>query len=75
MDKGGEENYEAPSVDEGRCPHVEDARPRESKNDGHCAETEAKRGSDVSESNATSRDVRGRSKEEKGVKARGNTNA
>jgi hypothetical protein len=35
------EDYEAPTVDEGRCPHVEDARPRESKNDGDCAETEA----------------------------------
>jgi hypothetical protein len=58
MENRDGEGYEGASVDEGRCQHVEDPHAPESDNDGDCAQTEAERGSDVSEGNQTSCDVR-----------------
>jgi hypothetical protein len=63
-EENGEDDQGA-AVDDGRCPHVEDACARENKNDGDCTETEAERGSDVSASNATWGNAGWRSEEEK----------
>jgi hypothetical protein len=56
-------------VDKGRCPDAQGACAGEDKDNGDCAQTEAKRGSDVSASYETWRDSGGRS-EEDGVTAR-----
>jgi hypothetical protein len=67
--ENGEED-EAAAVDDGRCPHVEDARAREDENNGDRAQTQAERGSDVSASNETWGDAGGRSREEDRVRSR-----
>jgi hypothetical protein len=64
---GSEKEDEAASVDKGRCPDVKGARARENKDDGDSAETEAKRGSDVSASHETWGDAGRRPEEEKSV--------
>jgi hypothetical protein len=68
----GKENVEedeTAGVDKGRCPDAQGACAGEDKDNGDCAQTEAKRGSDVSASYETWRDSGGRS-EEDGVTAR-----
>src|SRR5271168_3326658 len=67
-DTGGGEESEDPSVDERGHPHAQHARTRKDKDDSDGAETEAERGSYVSESSSTWCDAGRRSKEKGGVK-------
>jgi hypothetical protein len=66
--RDGEEDYENPTVDEGRCPRVEDARARKDKDNGDRAEAEAERSSDLPKGIGTPRDAGDGSEETTGVK-------
>jgi hypothetical protein len=63
-EENGEEDDKAAAVDEGRRADAQDARAGEDKDNGDCAQTEAERGSDLSEGGTTRGDAGGRSKEE-----------
>src|SRR5437588_10523214 len=67
-----DEEDECAAVDDGRCPHVEDARAREDEDNGDRAQTEADAGSHEAASNETWCDVGGRSREAD-LKAAGHT--
>jgi hypothetical protein len=63
-EENGEENQGA-AVDDGGCPHVEDARARKDKHNGDCAQTEADGGRHASASEETRCDVGRRSEEDR----------
>lgn len=58
-----EEDYENPTVDEGRCPRVEDARAREDEDNGDRAQAQADLVCNVSAGIKTRRDTGDGSKE------------
>ena len=62
--RDGEEDYKAPSVDEGRYPDTENTRARNDKNGGDRAEAEAELCSDPAEGMDTWYCARGNSEEE-----------
>jgi len=63
----GEEDYEVASVDEGRCPYIEDAGARRGKNNCDRAEAQAECRSDASEGNETWCDIGNSSTEENNI--------
>jgi hypothetical protein len=67
----GEEDNAEPAMDEGRAAHAEDARARADEDNGDRAQAQAKRGCGVSAGIKAGRDAGRRSREERGVIARG----